>query len=222
MGNKSFDDLLQAIQSALFTAQDTMNKRREEAVRRMYEVDETGAARSPVFAFSVPRDGTDKGDNVMFSQPASSFRMYQRPQISMLSLEFECELKEKKISGVSPAYTLAIKASKKGWWRRKNRRRMRIVFDGTDQPSGEVRLDGELLMEIPPRYCGAAGGRSITVTKRSIFQALLDRLQELCRRQKFVMTGEQAERVREILEQSDYEKPVHGEAEPSKKATFSE
>lgn len=222
MGNKSFDDLLQAIQSALFSARDAMNKKREEAVRRMYEVDETGAARSPVFAFSVPRNGTDNDENVMFSLPASSFRMYQRPQISLLSLEFECELKEKKISDVSPAYTLLIKAGKKGWWRRKKRRRMRIVFDGMDQPSGEVRLDGELLMEIPAPYCGAAGGRSITVTKRSIFQALLDRLLELCRRQMFVITGERAERVREILELSDYEKPAHGEAEPSKKATFPE
>lgn len=218
MGNKSFDDLLQAIQSALVAAQDTMNKRRKEAGRRMYEVDETGAARSPVFAFAVPR-GADKDENVMFSLPASSFRVYHRPRISMLSLEFTCELKEKKLPGIAPAYTLAVKASQKGWWQRKNRRRMRIVFDGTDRPSGEVRLDGELLMVIP-RYCGAAGGRSITVTKRSIFEALLDRLRNLWRSQQFDMTGEPARRAREILAQSDSVKPAQGETETSKKEAF--
>lgn len=219
MGNKSFDDLLQAIQSALLTAQDAMNKKRQEAVRKLYEVDETGATRSPVFAFSIPRDGADKDENVMFSLPASSFRMYHRPRISMLSLEFACELKEGPLSGGLRVYTLVVKSSKKGWWQRKNRRRMRIIFDGTDQPSGEARLDGELLMEIP-RYCGAAGGRSITVTKRSIFLALLDRLRNLWPSQKFDMTGEQAKRAREILSQSDSDKPVHGEAETSKKAAY--
>jgi hypothetical protein len=218
MGNKSFNDLLQAIQSALVSAQDTLKKRREEAIRRMYEVDETGSSRSPVFTFAVPRTGTDNAGYEIFQLPASSFRTYQRPRISTLSLEFECELKEKNLFGASRAYTLVIKTSKRGWWRRKNRQRMRIVFDGTDQSTGEVRINGELLMEIP-RYGGAAGSCPSMVTQKSIFQSLLDQLRSLWQSQQFDITEEQAKRAREILAQSDSGTPVRGVAETSNKAT---
>jgi len=215
MANNSFNDLLQAFQSALVTAQDALRKRREEAVRRMYEIDETGTERSPVFGFSIPRNGTDKVEYEMFSLPASSFRAHHPSQLSMLSLEFACELAEKKLSGAARAYTLVIKASMKRRWWQKKRRRMQIVFDGSHPPSGEVRIDGELLMDIPQYGCGASGSRSMNEAKHSLFRTLLNRFRNLWEPRKFVMTVEQAKRAREIIEQKDSEAPADKEAKKS-------
>lgn len=202
MDNKSFDDLLQALQSAIVTAQATLNKKRDESIQRMYGVDETGKPGSPVYTFAIPRNGANEDEYEMLSIPASSFRMHHRPRISMLSLEFECELREKILFGATPAYTLAIKAGKqRGWWRKK-RQMMRIVFNGTDQPSGEVRIDGELLMKIP-QYGTEGGGGSNTETKQSIFLRLLEMLLNLWQPRKFILTAEQSERARQILKQSD-------------------
>jgi hypothetical protein len=215
MDNNSFDDLILAFQSALVVAQDALRKRREEAVRRMYEVDETGAERSPVLAFSIPRNSTDKVEYEMFSLPASSFRAHHSPQLSMLSLEFACELTETKLSGATRTYTLVIRASKKKKWWQKKRRRMQIVFDGSHPPSGEVRIDGELLMEIPPYGSGAGGSRSMVEAKPSLFRALLNRLRDLWQPQKFIMAGEQAKRAREIMEQKDTGSPADKETKKS-------
>lgn len=212
MGENSFDDLLLAVQSALVAAQDALKTRQDEMLGWKHEVDDNSASRSPVFTFAVPLTGSDKVEYEMIRLPASSFRMYNQPRISMLSLEFECELKEKKISGSTRAYTLVIKAGKRGWLRRKKRRRMRMVFDATDRSSGEVRLDGELLMEIP-RYAGAGVRRSMSATKRSIFQTLVNLLRNLWRSQKFCITGDQAKRARDILEQADSEAQAAGKAE---------
>ncbi len=80
-----FDDLLQALQSALVIAQDTLRKRHEEAVRLMYESGETSGSRSPVFAFAIPQHSTDEYETI--SLPASSLRTHRCQQISALTLE---------------------------------------------------------------------------------------------------------------------------------------
>ena len=210
MGNRSFDDLLQAFQSALAAAQDSLRIRREEAIRRMSEAGEIGgASRSSFFTFAIPQKGSDGDIYEVLPLPVSSFRAQHRPRISMLSLEFECELKEKRLSGASRRYSLVIVArNQKRWWHKK-RRRMQIVFHGTDRPSGEVRIDGKLLVEIP-RYGGAGKGCSAPEAKRSIFTKLINLLRNVGQSQRFTMTTAQSQRVREIVGQADAESLMHG------------
>lgn len=209
MGNGTFDDLLQAFQSALITAQDSLRIRREEAIRRMCEADEVGGARSSFFTFAIPRKGTDGDTYELLPLPVSSFRAHHRSRISMLSLEFECELKEKKVPGVPRRYSLTIVARNQRRWWHKKRRRMQLVFWGTDRPSGEVRIDGKLLAEIPG-YGGAGKGGSTPEAKRSIFSKLMNLLRSVGRPQRFIMTVEQSRRVREIVGQADAETLMRG------------
>lgn len=203
MGNESLDDLLQALQSALLAAQASLKNRREEAVRRMCEADKTESAQS-FFALAVPQNGKDEGKYKVVALPASSFRVHHRPQISLLSLAFECELKEKKLPGASQVYSLIITAGNRRRWPHKKRRQMQIVFHGTDRASGEVRLDGRLLVEIPC-YSGEGRRLSLAKTKPTFFSKLLNQLWNLGRRQRYIMTVEQSQRVREILRQADTE-----------------
>src|SRR3989338_7202993 len=149
MANRSFDDLVQAFQFALVAAQDALRIRHEESVRRRCEADELAGSRSSFFTFAIPQHGTDGDTYEVLPLPVSSFRAHHRSRVSMLSLEFECELKEKILPGVPRRYSLAIVTRNQGGWWQKKRRRMQIVFHGTDRPSGEIRIDGKLLVEIP-------------------------------------------------------------------------
>lgn len=220
MGNENFDDLLQAFQSALVTAQDSLRIRREEAIRRMYQTDEVGGTRSPFFTFAIPQHGTDGDKYEIFPLPVSSFRAHHRHRIAMFSLEFECDLKEERFSGASRSYSVVIATGNQRRWWRKKQRRMQIVFHGTDHPSGEVRIDGKLLVEIP-RDGEAGKGCSTPEVKRSKFSNLINFLRNLWQPQRFVMTAEQSQRVREIVEQADAETMMHGETATWLQALFS-
>lgn len=220
MGNESFDDLLQAFQSALVTAQDSLRMRREEAVRRMCEADEIGGSRSSFFAFAIPQHGTDGDKYEVFPLPVSSFRAHHRHRIAMFSLEFECDLKEERFSGVSRPYSVVIATRNQRRWCRKKQRRMQIIFYGTDQPSGEVRIEGKLLVELPQDGGAGRGGMTPDV-KRSIFSNLINLLRNLWQPQRFIMTVEQSQRVREIVEQADAETMMRGETAPWLQALFS-
>ncbi len=217
MGDQSFDDLLQAFQSALVAAQDSLRIRSEEAIRRRFEAD--GRGRASFFTFAIPQPGTGGDKYALVPLPAASFRAPHRPWLSMLSLEFEFYLKEKRLPDASRRYALVIVArNQRRWWHEK-RRRMQIVFHGADRPSGEVRMDGELLAEIPGD--GWAGkGRATPEAKRSIFSKLIHRLRNRWRPQHFVMTAEQSQRVREIVAQSDAKTLPRGETAIWKKAIF--
>lgn len=220
MGNQSFDDLLQAFQSALVAAQDSLRIRSEEAIRRRFEADGSGGARSSFFTFAIPQPGTDGDKYELVPLPASSFRTPHRPRIALLSLEFEFYLKETRLPDASRRYSLVIVArNQRRWWHEK-RRRMQIVLHGTDRPSGEVRMDGELLAEIPGDG-GAGKGCATPEAKRSIFSELIHQLRNLWRPQRFVMTAEQSQRVREIVAQSDAKTLTRGETAIGKKAIFS-
>lgn len=209
MGNRSFDDLLQAFQFALVTAQESLRVRGEEAGQRRDEEDKAEGARSSFYTFAIPQNGADGEQYEMLPLPVSSFRAYPRPRIAMLSLEFECDLQEKKIPGAARRYSLVIAVRRqRRWWHRK-RRRMQIVFHGTDRAPGEVRINGKLLAHIP-RYDGADKGCSAPPAKGSILAKLTDLLRYTRRSQRFLMTVEQSQKVREIVGQADAETVMRG------------
>lgn len=197
MNNDSFDDLLQALQTALFTAQDTLKKRRDEAVRRMCNEAERAGSESPYYTFAIPGYGGVREGYEILSLPAASFRSQRRQQIAMLSLEFECEFSEKKLSRTSRVCSFAIKTGKKRWWL-KTGPKMQVVLNGTGPTCGEVRIDGTLLMEIP-RYESIMRPSQPKPKHLSNISLLIDRLRNLWRPQTFIMTPEQSERTREIL-----------------------
>ncbi|MFA6498603.1 MAG: hypothetical protein WC256_03590 [Desulfurivibrionaceae bacterium] len=77
-----------------------------------------------------------------------------------------------------------------------------VVFHGTDRPSGEIKIDSKLLVEIP-RYGGAGKGCPTPEAKGSIFSKLINLLRNVGRPQRFTMTMVQSQRVREIVGQAD-------------------
>ncbi len=200
---QQFDDLIRAFQWAFVSSRDTLEKRHEETLRRICEGNENVDSRSPYLIFSLPRTGVDTDEYETVTLPMSSFRERRRPQISMLSLEFECELKEKRPSDASRSKKMVMNIRKRTGASRKNWRRVLIVFQSADRYSGEVRVDGELLMEVPPYERPPVRGAPATV-KRSFFQVLQDLWRRIWRTQEFVLSDREAGRIREIPGQADH------------------
>lgn len=194
MADHSFDDLLQALQTALLTAQRTLKQRQEGASGAGREGGDAGG--SPQFTFALPRGGTEEYE--MLTLPASSFRTPRRHRISMLSLEFDCALEERKVAGAS-VYAVTIKGAQKDRWWRKKRRRMQIVLRGTGDPTGMVTIDGAPVMEIP--VYGVAGAAAQTGQNGGRVPNFLKVFRQMWRQERFIMTEKQSARAREVLGQ---------------------
>ncbi|MDR3641574.1 MAG: hypothetical protein P4L39_09665 [Humidesulfovibrio sp.] len=204
MGNDSFNGLLQALQSALLAAQESLRETNAEALRRIGGGDGASGGPSSFFSFVLPQGGTGQDGHETLTLPSSSFRTRERPQVSMLSLTFECELRETGFPTAPRNYLLVITDGQGGRWRRKKRHWMQIVFQGPDQPVGEVRIDGRVFMEVP-LYDILVENRPASEARVSIFSRLFGLLQNVWRPQGFAMTLEQSERVRTVLGQLESE-----------------
>ncbi len=201
-------------------AQEALEKSREEPDRATRGFDDTGRLETPVLSFAIPKAGASGDEYETLTLPTASFRDRRRPRLATLSLEFECELKEKRLSCFSRARGMVMRIRKNSGSHGGKRRRMVIVFRGTKRPFGEVRVDGELLMAIPPME-GPAGRWAEVAVERPLFRALSDLWGKLWRPREFVLTERQADRIREIFERSDHESARRRNKGTVKETTFS-
>ena len=75
---------------------------------------------------------------------------------------------------------------------------MEIVFHDTGPSAGQVRVNGELLADIPLRDPDCAPVSKVPV-RRNVFRRLRDAWQALWPNRRFVMTIGQKEWFREII-----------------------
>jgi len=197
MSSDSFDDLLQALQSALFTAQDALRRKNAEALGRKLGAEGASGSPASFFSFVMPQWEAGQAGEEMFTLPSASFRMQHRPQVTGLSLTFECELLETRFPAALRGYSLVI-LDGDGRSSAGSRRQMQIVFQGADRPCGEVRLDGKLLMALPRHEDSRVNSR-LPQRKLSVFAKGMRLLQQILRPHGFLMTKEQSERVRSVL-----------------------
>lgn len=204
MARKTFDDLLLALQSSMINAQEALKARFGGTVQKICEIDKTGAAGSSVLTFAVPVRGRDEEGFKPLNISILSFKG-RRPWLSMLSMEFDCEFKRKNRSGSTGTCRMLIKKSKHNRTKKMALHRIQILFKGQERPSGEVSIDGCSFMEIPAFGMGGNGQSSKMEGRRSFLKGVLDRFSLLWEQQEFIMTVEQTERLREILERQAHE-----------------
>jgi hypothetical protein len=202
MDQKTFDDLLNALQSSMITAQEALQTRYEAAIRKIYEMDRTGAARASVLTFAIP--GTCGGEEGFknFSLSVLSFLGQHQPRISMCSLEFKFLLKRKFFAGGTWNYYLIIKKNKYWEFSKKDLHRMVIAFSGTDTLTGQVYIDRRFFMDIP---FFRKSQNNIAEEKPFFLTKLFNRVLRLWQPEGFMMTVEQSEKVKDILEHRDHE-----------------
>jgi hypothetical protein len=221
MTKKTFNDLLHALQSSMVTAQEALKSRYEASMRRIYEIDNTGAARASALTFAIPCRNRDEEGFENFSLSVLSFLGQHQPRISMFSLEFKCALKRRPLAGGAWTYYLMIKKDKYWGMGQKMLHRMQIVFNGTDMSTGEVSIDGRFFMNIPSQN-DQDSSPSETGGKKYLLKRLLNRVMDLLQPEGFMMTVEQAKRAMSILEYEDHEpgEQVEVEADASQKTIF--
>ncbi|MDP2848888.1 MAG: hypothetical protein Q8O35_11950 [Humidesulfovibrio sp.] len=201
MDNRAtFDDLLQALQSSLVAAQSTLRRRHEEALRNLKGASGVDDSLAPVFTFSIPQMGGDANKYDQFTLPVSSFHQPCRPNISRLTLSFGCELQEHSLFGSKQGCSLVIVDKPDGAWGRMQPQRMQIVFYGTEDPVGQVMVNGELFVDIPSLKTALVRPASIE-QKWLVFSWLLRLLRCLWPSRGFTMTPEQSRRIKEIMKQ---------------------
>jgi hypothetical protein len=199
MGKASFDDLLLAFRSALLDAQEALGRKSEEAQRLEAEGFEGGQA--PALRFAIPKIGSEDGQYEVLTLPVSSFRRQCRPQVTMLSLSFECELNEEWFPCVARVFRVVVGPGGAMLPKKAKRRKMQVIFHGSDSPCGEVRLEGDVLMRLP-EAAGAGEGRPAPKAKQSLLARAATLFRKLWPQHGYAMTVEQSMRVRQILAHS--------------------
>jgi hypothetical protein len=193
MEKASFDDLLQAFQSALADAQ--------EGLRLRAEGKGADEGQASALTFAVPRAGSGDGQDELLTLPVSSFRHQRRPHISLLSYAFECALEEERFPGMERVFRVVIGPEDTLLHRKKTRRTMQVIFHGSDSPCGEVRLDGDVLMRLP-EHVEAGDDRDVSKAKPSLLARAAKLIRSLWPQHGYAMTVEQSLRVRQILAHS--------------------
>jgi hypothetical protein len=148
------DDLLDALRSALLSAQRSLRQRQRDILQQYCEQDEQGALHSKMLRFSLP-SGKDEDDYQTLTLPLLSLRNPQPPQLAGLTLSFDCEfILCVRDHTPAPQYRMRL-VGKRRWWRRPAVHRVEIRFHGGEAPVGKVMVDGMLLKEIPPPEPGS-------------------------------------------------------------------
>jgi len=201
MEKVSFDELLQAVHSALVTAQQSLKSRREQAREGRDGAKGSEEGHASVFTFAVPRLGSEGDQYETLTLPVSSFRQQRRPQITMLSLSFDCELDEERFPGAARVFRVILGPEGDRPRRRNRRRKMQVILHGTDSPCGEVLLDGDVLLRFPEQ-AGAGEGRTVSKARPSLLAKVVQLFRGLWPQHGFALTVEQSMRVRQILAHS--------------------
>lgn len=150
MAECSLDTLLRSLQSVLVAAQEHVMRRHEASLRRLLDAHATGETRGKPLMFSLPARGPKGTAYETVPLPLASFREHRLLQISKLSLEFDCELEQRRRPDTPDLDEVVMRVAGKGRRQRKDLYRVQITFSGTRSPRGEVRVDGMLLTEIAP------------------------------------------------------------------------
>ena len=208
MRDNSFDDLVLALQSAFLSAQASIRTKQADRLRTTFAVDASGGVWFPVMSFVAPCKGSgmDSGGGTReMSLPsdlsACGSAASERGRMSLLKLEFECELGERRRFGSPTGFFLVIKKPRHPVAQDESRGRMEIVFRDSDRPCGEVRVNGELFAEMPRFDSNGESGATASASK-SVFRSLQNAWERLWPRTRFVLTPGQAERFREIVRNS--------------------
>ncbi len=201
MRNARFNDLLWAFRSSLMDAQAALKKDREAARRRQAETDGAEGDLAATLCFTVPKIGFEASEDETLSLPASSFRPCCRPLVTGLSLSFECELTERWFPGAEKLFRVVIPAKSKFPPKKAKRWHIQVQFDGAEDPHGEVRLDGAVLMRFPEP--AEEGERQETQKgKASPFSRIALLFRNLLPEKGFLMDSGQSIRTRQILAES--------------------
>ena len=208
MRDNSFDDLVLALQSAFLSAQASIRKKQAGRLRTTFAVDASGSVWFPVMSFIAPRKGSgmdSKGNAREMSSPSDlsgcGFAVPEIGRMSLLKLEFECGLGERKRFGSPSGFFLVVKKPGHPVAQDESRGRMEIVFRDSDRPCGEVRVNGELFAEMPP-FDSDRELVSTASASKGVFRSLQNAWERLWPRTRFVVTPGQAERFREIVRNS--------------------
>ncbi|MDR6640864.1 hypothetical protein J2X57_000058 [Luteibacter sp. 1214] len=135
MAECSFDQLLFALRVSVEAANDGLRRRRG----LHYEHDRAG---NEALHVDIPRGPRDDATLDPVVIPMSWFRDPRLPQVTELSVAFDCRLRYERVRGAADALIIDMNPPPPRWFRRRPLHRMVIRFRAADAWRADVSLDG--------------------------------------------------------------------------------
>ncbi|HEY4293982.1 hypothetical protein [Luteibacter sp.] len=141
MATCTFNQLLYALRVSVEAANEALQRRRV----MQYEYGNTGGLGLHV---DVPRDSAADAPLESVVIPLNWFRDPHVPQVTELSVEFDCRLRYERGSGSTGGLVIDMRPPRLTLFRRRPLHRLRIAFRAVDAWQTNVSIDGRVV-DIP-------------------------------------------------------------------------
>jgi hypothetical protein len=138
MASCTFDQLLYALRVSVEAANEGLQRRRA----MHYEAGDTDALALHV---ELPRDASADAPLVPMVIPLRAFRDPRIPQVTELSVAFDCRLRYERGSDAADELVIDMRPARLRWFRRPRMHRICICFRAVDAWQPSVVLDGRVV-----------------------------------------------------------------------------
>ena len=138
MANCTFDQLLYALRVSVEAANEALQRRRAMQV-------EAGDTDAQALHVDLPRDARCDAPLVPVVIPLRAFRDPRTPQVTELSVAFDCRLRYQRDGNDADELVIDMRPVRLRWFRRPKMHRMSICFRAVDAWQPSVVLDGRVV-----------------------------------------------------------------------------
>jgi hypothetical protein len=147
MAGYDLDDLIRALQSTVGKPRRTLRRQQEEILQQIIDLGEDGEPKYLTWVCWLPSGAGGERRYEMVRIPWAGLRSTEMMEISELSVEFNCKIREtqpQEVSNLSNLTVVPIGRSKK---HKDKTHSIKIALRGPEGGEGEVTVDGVVLKE---------------------------------------------------------------------------
>ncbi len=147
MAGYDLDDLIRALQSTVGKPQRTLRRQQEEILQQIIDLGEDGKPKYLTWVCWLPSGAGGEHPYEMMRIPWAGLRSTEMMEISELSVEFNCKIREtqpQEVSNLSNLTVVPIRRSKK---HKDKAHSIKITLRDPEGGEGEVTVDGVVLKE---------------------------------------------------------------------------
>jgi hypothetical protein len=147
MAGYDLDDLIRALQSTVGKPRRTLRRQQEEILQQIIDLGEDGEPKYLTWVCWLPSGAGGERRYEMMRIPWAGLRSTEMMEISELSVEFNCNIREtqpQEVSNLSNLTVVPIRRSKK---HKDKAHSIKITLRGPEGGEGEVTVDGVVLKE---------------------------------------------------------------------------
>jgi hypothetical protein len=148
MAGYDLDDLIRALQRTVGKGQRAVRRQQQEVLQRIIDLGENGEPKYLTWVCRLPSGDGGERSFEMMRIPWASLPSTEMMEISELSVEFPCKIRETRPEGRSDESTITVVPIRGSQKQKDKAHSIRIALRGPEGGQGEVTVDGVVLKEI--------------------------------------------------------------------------